>query len=177
MKKNIKKLLTVTLAASLCIPSIPRSMTNAAASSATFGEAEDISVSQIVTERTNLFNSGWKFFLGNSTSAQNPDFNDADWQSVDLPHDFSISQNFTTSGEAESGFLPGGTGWYRKSFTLPSNLSGKSLVLNFDGVYNNTYVYVNGKQIGEARLCGPFAVFKVPKLKQTPAVKRNIPRG
>lgn len=64
MKKNIKKLLTVTLAASLCIPSIPRSMTNAAASSATFGEAEDISVSQIVTERTNLFNSGWKFFLG-----------------------------------------------------------------------------------------------------------------
>ena len=53
MKKNIKKLLTVTLAASLCIPSIPRSMTNAAASSATFGEAEDISVSQIVTERTN----------------------------------------------------------------------------------------------------------------------------
>lgn len=78
MKKNIKKLLTVTLAASLCIPSIPRSMTNAAASSATFGEAEDISVSQIVTERTNLFNSGWKFFLGNSTSAQNPDFNDAD---------------------------------------------------------------------------------------------------
>ena len=149
MKKNIKKLLTVTLAASLCIPSIPRSMTNAAASSATFGEAEDISVSQIVTERTNLFNSGWKFFLGNSTSAQNPDFNDADWQSVDLPHDFSISQNFTTSGEAESGFLPGGTGWYRKSFTLPSNLSGKSLVLNFDGVYNNTYVYVNGKQIGE----------------------------
>ena len=149
MKKNIKKLLAVTLAASLCIPAIPRSMTNAAASSATFGEAEDISVSQIVTKRTNLFNSGWKFFLGNSTSAQNPNFNDADWQSVDLPHDFSISQNFTTSGEAESGFLPGGTGWYRKSFTLPSNLSDKSLVLNFDGVYNNTYVYVNGKQIGE----------------------------
>ena len=149
MKKNIKKLLAVTLAASLCIPAIPRSMTNAAASSVTFGEAEDISVSQIAAERTNLFNSGWKFFLGNSTSAQNPDFNDADWQSIDLPHDFSISQNFTTSGEAESGFLPGGTGWYRKSFTLPANLSGKSLVLNFDGVYNNAYVYVNGKQVGE----------------------------
>ena len=149
MKKNIKKLLAVTLAASLCIPAIPRSMTNAAASSATFGEAEDISVSQIVTKRTNLFNSGWKFFLGNSTSAQNPNFNDADWQSVDLPHDFSISQNFTTSGEAESGFLPGGTGWYRKSFTVPSGCDGKSVILSFDGVYQNAYVYVNGKQVGE----------------------------
>lgn len=127
MKKNIKKLLAVTLAASLCIPAIPRSMTNAAASSATFGEAEDISVSQIVTKRTNLFNSGWKFFLGNSTSAQNPNFNDADWQSVDLPHDFSISQNFTTSGEAESGFLraaPAGTANLSHSLPIfPTNHS------------------------------------------------------
>ena len=149
MKKRFKKVLATLLTASLCIPAISGSPTQAAAASATFSEAENISVSRIGTERKNLFNSDWKFFLGNSSSAQNPDFNDADWRSIDLPHDFSIEQNFTSSGEAESGFLPGGTGWYRKSFTLPEELAGKSLVLNFDGVYNNAYIYVNGTLIGE----------------------------
>ena len=66
-----------------------------------------------------------------------------------LPHDFSISQDFTTSGEAESGFLPGGTGWYRKSFTLSEAEAGKRIVLSFDGVYSDAYVYVNGNYVGE----------------------------
>lgn len=45
--------------------------------------------------------------------------------------------------------MPGGTGWYRKNFTLPSDYAGKSIVLNFDGSYNHTYVYVNGTKVGE----------------------------
>lgn len=64
----------------------------------------------------------------------------------------TISASARTSqhpARQKAAFCRAGTGWYRKSFTLPSNLSDKSLVLNFDGVYNNTYVYVNGKQIGE----------------------------
>lgn len=149
MRQRFKKLLAIMLTASLCIPAVPGNTAQAASASATFSEAENISVNHTGTERKNLFNSDWKFFLGSSSSAQNPDFNDADWRSVDLPHDFSIEQNFTSSGEAESGFLPGGTGWYRKSFTLPEELAGKSLVLNFDGVYNNAYIYVNGTQVGE----------------------------
>ncbi|MGN1167060.1 MAG: glycoside hydrolase family 2 TIM barrel-domain containing protein, partial [Lachnospiraceae bacterium] len=95
------------------------------------------------------FNEGWKFYLGTSSSAQDSGFNDSSWESVTLPHDFSISQDFTTSGEAESGFLPGGTGWYRKKFTLPESYAGKRLVINFDGVYSDAYVYVNGTQVGE----------------------------
>ncbi|MFR3424788.1 MAG: sugar-binding domain-containing protein [Lachnospiraceae bacterium] len=83
------------------------------------------------------------------SGAESTSFNDGSWDAVTLPHDFSISQNFTTSGEAESGFLPGGTGWYRKSFTVPSGCDGKSVILSFDGVYQNAYVYVNGKQVGE----------------------------
>lgn len=114
------------------------------------GEEETIHISSgDLTERDNNFNKGWKFYLGTSSSAQNKNFDDSSWKSVTLPHDFSISQSYTTSGEAESGFLPGGTGWYRKTFTLPESYQDKTLVLNFDGVYSDAYVYVNGTQLGE----------------------------
>lgn len=114
------------------------------------GKEETISVSGSlnITRETN-FNEDWKFYLGTSGSAQKVGFDDSGWDHVSLPHDFSISQSFTTSGEAESGFLPGGTGWYRKTFVLPESCSGKTLVLNFDGVYSDAYVYVNGTQVGE----------------------------
>ena len=95
-------------------------------------------------QRSQSFNEDWKFNLGTSSTAQNKDFDDSNWSSDSLPHDFSMIQAFTTSGEAESGFLPGGTGWYRKSFTLAETYAGKTLILNFDGVYSDAYVYVNG---------------------------------
>ena len=99
--------------------------------------------------RENDFNKGWKFYLGDNSAASNPNFDDSAWTAVDLPHDFSITQHFTASGEAESGFLPGGTGWYRKSFVIDESHAGKTFLLNFDGVYMNAYVYVNGKFVGE----------------------------
>ena len=114
------------------------------------GSPETIQVSAGVgTERENNFNEGWKFHLGDIASASTPGFNDSGWDSVTLPHDFSISQPFTTSGEAESGFLPGGTGWYRKTFTMPASAEGKTVLLQFDGVYSDAYVYVNGTFVGE----------------------------
>ncbi|MBP3659845.1 MAG: discoidin domain-containing protein [Oscillospiraceae bacterium] len=99
--------------------------------------------------RENDFNKGWKFYLGDNSAASNPNFDDSAWTAVDLPHDFSITQHFTASGEAESGFLPGGTGWYRKSFVIDEAHAGKTFLLNFDGVYMNAYVYVNGIPVGE----------------------------
>ena len=102
-----------------------------------------------VSGRENDFNKGWKFSLGDQSSASNQNFDDSGWENVDLPHDFSITQNFTASGEAESGFLPGGTGWYRKSFVLDDTAEGKTFLLNFDGVYMHAYVYVNGAFVGE----------------------------
>ena len=86
------------------------------------------------------------------TGAEAKDYDDSkadEWGDLNLPHDFSIAQKPSNSNEAESGFMPGGTGWYRKSFTLPSDYAGKSVVLNFDGSYNHTYVYVNGTKVGE----------------------------
>ena len=99
--------------------------------------------------RENDFNKGWKFYLGDNSAASNPNFDDSAWTAVDLPHDFSITQHFTASGEAESGFLPGGTGWYRKSFVIDESHAGKTFLLNFDGVYMHAYVYVNGIPVGE----------------------------
>ena len=64
-------------------------------------------------QRVNDFNMGWKFYLGDNANASKQGFDDSAWDNVNLPHDFSIIQHFTASGEAESGFLPGGTGWYR----------------------------------------------------------------
>lgn len=151
MKRRFRKLLAATLAAALCIPAFPATITNAANTDSVFWvEEETVPVSVIdTTERTVNFNSGWKFNLGDSSTAFQKDFNDSEWSNISLPHDFSIFQDFTPNGEAESGFLPGGTGWYRKSFSMPENLDGKSIVLNFDGAYKDAYVYVNGELIGE----------------------------
>lgn len=152
MKQRLNKLLAIVLTASLCVPILPAGTVRAAGNgSVTFSEEQEVKVSHYGTERVSLFNDNWKFYLGSSSQAQEPSFNDSAWDTVDLPHDFSISQNFTTAGEAESGFLPGGTGWYRKKFTLPESCAGKSVVLNFDGVYSIATVFVNGTQVGENR--------------------------
>ena len=114
------------------------------------GAVETIKIgANVAYTRENNFNKGWKFYLGDNSSASNTNFDDSQWSNVDLPHDFSIFQNFISSGEAESGFLPGGTGWYRKSFTLNADTAGKTFLLNFDGVYMHAYVYVNGNFVGE----------------------------
>ena len=149
MKKRMKQLMAVMLSVALCVPAIPGAYGYAATSGTTFTQEEEIALSGLGSERSTLFNDGWKFSLSDPSGAESTSFNDGSWDAVTLPHDFSISQNFTTSGEAESGFLPGGTGWYRKSFTVPSRCDGKSVILSFDGVYQNAYVYVNGKQVGE----------------------------
>ncbi len=96
------------------------------------------------------FNNNWKFYLGDPTNAEARGFDDSEWGTVELPHDFSISQDyFTGYVEAESGNLPGGTGWYRKMFSLPTDYKDKNLILNFDGSYKDTWVYVNGQLVGE----------------------------
>ena len=96
------------------------------------------------------FNKDWLFSFSEDEASYMKGFDDSDWEKVDLPHDFSMSQEFTTEGtEAESGHLPGGTGWYRKWFNLYEYYTGEHVFLNFDGAYQHTYVYVNGKYVGE----------------------------
>ena len=98
------------------------------------------------TSRTVDFNDHWRFNLGNGSAAT--DYNDSSWRDVDLPHDYSIEQEYSASNEAESGYLPGGTGWYRKTFSVAPEWEGKSITIDFGGVYMNATVYLNGQELG-----------------------------
>ena len=96
------------------------------------------------------FDTAWKFHLGDVSGAQATTFDDSSWTSLDVPHDWSISLSFTQNSPAGGGggYLNGGTGWYRKTFTLPSSSSGQKVFVQFDGVYMDSTVYLNGTQVG-----------------------------
>jgi beta-galactosidase len=124
--------------------------------------------------RTDNFNAGWKFTLDtsglsdpglndpglndpglsdpglNDPGLSDPGLNDAHWRELDLPHDWSIEGTFSPNHPATvgGGALPGGTGWYRKHFTLPVEDSSKKIFIHFGGVYWNSEVYINGHMLG-----------------------------
>lgn len=99
---------------------------------------------------TAKFNEGWRFSLNADSTAVKPDFDDSQWRTLNLPHDWSIEGDFSPNHPATTGggALPGGIGWYRKSFTLPKSDTAHQIYLKFDGVYMNSSVYINGKLIG-----------------------------
>ena len=96
------------------------------------------------------FDSTWKFHLGDVTNAQTTTFDDSSWTALDVPHDWSISLPFNQSSAASAGggYLDGGTGWYRKTFTLPAATTGQKVYVQFDGVYMDSTIYLNGTQVG-----------------------------
>ena len=96
------------------------------------------------------FNSGWKFRQCDVAGAQAVTFNDSSWRSLTVPHDWSIELAFNPSSPAGSGggYLDGGVGWYRKTFTLDQTNSGKKVLIQFDGVYMNSQVWINGTFLG-----------------------------
>jgi beta-galactosidase len=120
------------------------------------------------TRQTILLNDSWKFYKGDITNANNPMFNDANWRTVDLPHDWSIEGPFDEQWASATGYLPAGIGWYRKSFNVSPNLRSKNIFLYFDGVYKNSEVWINGHYLGK-RPNGfiPFQYEVTPYLNKT----------
>jgi beta-galactosidase len=111
--------------------------------------------------RTTLFDDNWKFLKDNPAGAENPAFDDSKWRIIDLPHDWSIedlpNQNrdsvvgpfsMASIGKMGTGYTIGGTAWYRKSFVIDKADKEKKAFLQFDGVYMNSDVWVNGKHVG-----------------------------
>lgn len=101
--------------------------------------------------KTESFNTGWKFFLGDDSSAYKTGFDDHNWRNLNLPYDWSIegcfdAKNPTTQAE---GGLPAGTGWYRKAFVLPLSSKNKNVFIDFDGVFHNSEVWINGHYLGK----------------------------
>ncbi len=97
------------------------------------------------------FTKNWTFHLGDQPGAQEPGFSDASWRKLNLPHDWSVEGSFSESNPAGTGggALPGGTGWYRKAFTVNEADKGKVFYIDFDGVYMNSEVWINGKYLGK----------------------------
>jgi beta-galactosidase len=101
--------------------------------------------------RTTLdFDKGWRFHLGDDKNVESTSFNDKSWRMLDLPHDWSIEGTFSKDNKAtpEGGALPGGLGWYRKTFTIPATDKNKIIYIDFDGVYQKSDVWINGHHLG-----------------------------
>lgn len=97
------------------------------------------------------FDEGWKFYKGDVSNGQSISYNDSSWSNVTLPHDWSIFNTFNQKSPSGGGggYLDGGIGWYRKTFTIPSNYAGKKVFIEFDGVYMNSQVWINGTLLGK----------------------------
>ena len=68
---------------------------------------------------------------------------------MDLPHDWSVELPFSSDCASATGYLPGGIGWYRKTFTLPTANAGRRVRILFDGAYDNSEVWINGHYLGK----------------------------
>ncbi|WP_291529652.1 glycoside hydrolase family 2 protein [Bacteroides sp. UBA939] len=112
-----------------------------------------MSISYVRGEEARLrekFDFGWKFRRNAPTEAIHATFDDSQWQSVDLPHDWSIHFDFTPEAAAgnDGGYLPTGKGTYRKTFPASTLQPGGRQRLYIEGAYMNSVVYVNGKVAG-----------------------------
>ncbi|WP_319501354.1 glycoside hydrolase family 2 TIM barrel-domain containing protein [uncultured Draconibacterium sp.] len=114
-----------------------------------------------ITRSELIFDENWKFHRGDVEGAELVNFSDQGWRIVDLPHDWSIeplpgqdSENVIgpfskeSIGKTATGYTIGGTGWYRKTFTLDSSNKYSKMLINFDGVYMNADVWINGEFLG-----------------------------
>ena len=110
-------------------------------------------------------NFGWRFHSGDVTNGENVKFDDSAWQTVNVPHDFQISQPWIAPEKGEKadnsdaasnvksrlssrGFKEMGIGWYRKTVTPDASWRGKRVVIDFEGIMLVGDVYLNGRRIG-----------------------------
>ncbi len=111
--------------------------------------------------RTGSFDQGWLFIKENPADAEKPGFDDSGWRNIDVPHDWSIEDLPGQDGDSiigpfskaainkmATGYTVGGIAWYRKNFTINNDDQDKIIYLQFDGVYMNADVWINGQHIG-----------------------------
>jgi beta-galactosidase len=124
--------------------------------------------------REQSFDADWRFFIGDAAGAERPEFDDRHWRMLDVPHDWSIEDlpaRLESTGEAtlwgnnaptrigpfdadasegksSTGFVGGGTGWYRKRFSIALPAARRRVEMRFDGVYMDADVWLNGQHLG-----------------------------
>ncbi len=112
--------------------------------------AETVLSQTLEIRKVENFNDDWKFHLGDITNGNDPSLNDTQWRKLNLPHDWSIEGKFDKNNPATvgGGALPGGVGWYRKEFIVPDAYTGMRVFIEFDGIYMNSQVWINGTYLG-----------------------------
>ncbi len=97
------------------------------------------------------FDSDWRFLKTDAPGAEKPEFADAAWRALNVPHAWSIEGPFDQKNPAggAGGFLPAGIGWYRKHFTLSADYAKRGVFVEFDGVMANSEVWINGFRLGK----------------------------
>jgi len=113
----------------------------AAAAAALPVNADEMFTEKLLRNRA-VFNRDWRFSLGDVENAHLTAYDESNWDRVGLPHSFSMP--YFLSSEFYTGY-----GWYRKHFVLPKNINGKRFSLEFEGVFQQAEVYVNGLKVGE----------------------------
>ena len=101
---------------------------------------------QVSFGNSDKFNTGWRFILADDSAAFKPDYDDSRWRQLSLPHDWSVESAPSQALASCTGYLPGGIGWYRKHFTV--NDDAARHYIYFEGVYNRSDVYINGRHLG-----------------------------
>ena len=112
-----------------------------------------LTVLAVQARERQCFDKNWRFMLADSAQMAQAGYNDHTWRMLDLPHDWAIEGDFYAGNPsgAGGGALPGGVGWYRKTFSLgdcETPVDKMKFFLEFDGVYMNSTVYVNGQKVG-----------------------------
>ena len=97
---------------------------------------------------TEDFDANWLFSKSDFASAMMPAFDDGNWRKLEVPHDWSIEGPFSPDYGSGNGFVPGGIGWYRKHFRLDAAQKNKRVMIEFDGVYDHSEVWINGQFAG-----------------------------
>ncbi len=107
-----------------------------------------VQMSAASDSRAVSFNDGWKFMLADSAQFAGENYSDAHWRQLSVPHDWAIEGDFSPENPSGTGggALPGGVGWYRKNFKTPDG--AEKVYIDFDGVYMNSTVFVNGHEVG-----------------------------
>ena len=106
----------------------------------------------------------WRFHLGdisgvlpNDSTNQDlsptadflsPAYDDSAWQKINVPHDYIVEGTFDPKAEIQHGYLPVEPGWYRKTISIPAADRGRRLWLEFDGVYRDSQIWLNGHFLG-----------------------------
>ena len=98
--------------------------------------------------KINKINQNWKFHYGDVPEADYMGYDDRAWKDVTVPHDWSVEYPFDKCHASGTGYLPGGTAWYRKHFILPDDIKGKRVRVTFDGVYKHSRVWINSNYLG-----------------------------